>query len=145
MVGRIRRWRQALCGQKKGADGGIDGILFFRSGAKTTESAIISVKGGNNVGVGAGCDLHSVIEHEKAAIGVLITAALPSGATEKEAAAVGLYDCGFEEKFPPLHIITLVELFQGKRPRIPLVNTAATFRTAAREDLSNRRQGKLDI
>ncbi|MSP43422.1 MAG: site-specific DNA-methyltransferase [Alphaproteobacteria bacterium] len=132
-------------GKKKGADGGIDGILFFRSGAKTTESAIISVKGGNNVGVGAVRDLHSVIEREKAAIGVLITAALPTRTMQKEAAAVGLYDCGLEEKFPRLQIITLAELFQGKRPRIPLVDTAATFRTAAREDLSNRRQGKLDI
>ena len=132
-------------GKKKGADGGIDGILFFRSGAKTTESVIISVKGGNTIGVDAVRDLHSVIEREKAAIGVLITAMLPTRAMQKEAAAVGLYDCGLEEKFPRLQIITLAELFQGKRPRIPLVDTAATFRTAAREDLSRTRQGNLDI
>ena len=132
-------------GKKKGADGGIDGILFFKSGAKTTESAIISVKGGNNVGVGAVRDLHSVIEREKAAIGVLITAVLPTRAMQKEAAAVGLFDCGLEEKFPRLQIITLAELFQGKRPRIPLVDAAATFRTAAREDTSMSRQRKLDL
>ncbi|HEX4890320.1 MAG TPA: restriction endonuclease, partial [Alphaproteobacteria bacterium] len=118
---------------------------FFKSGAKTTESAIISVKGGNNVGVGAVRDLHSVIEREKAAIGVLITAVLPTRAMQKEAAAVGLYDCGLEEKFPRLQLITLAELFQGKRPRIPLVDTAATFRTAAREDLSGKKQGRLDL
>jgi len=132
-------------GKKKGADGGIDGILFFKSGAKNTESAIISVKGGNNVGVGAVRDLHSVIEREKAAIGVLITAVLPTRAMQKEAAAVGLFDCGLEEKFPRLQIITLAELFQGKRPRIPLVDAAATFRTAAREDTSMSRQRKLDL
>lgn len=132
-------------GKKKGADGGIDGILFFKSGAKTTESAIISVKGGNNVGVGAVRDLHSVIEREKAAIGVLITAMLPTRAMQKEAAAVGLFDCGLEEKFPRLQIITLAELFQGKRPRIPLVDAAATFRTAAREDSSGKKQGRLDL
>lgn len=33
-------------GKKKGADGGVDGLIFFRSGAKTTEKAIVSVKGG---------------------------------------------------------------------------------------------------
>jgi site-specific DNA-methyltransferase (adenine-specific) len=132
-------------GKKKGADGGIDGILFFKSGAKTTESVIISVKGGNNVGVGAVRDLHSVIEREKAAIGVLITAVLPTRAMQTEAAAVGLFDCGLEEKFPRLQMITLAELFQGKRPRIPLVDTAATFRTAAREDMSMSRQTKLDL
>ncbi|HLF58526.1 MAG TPA: DNA methyltransferase, partial [Alphaproteobacteria bacterium] len=32
-------------GKKKGADRGIDGILFFKTDSKTTESAIISVKG----------------------------------------------------------------------------------------------------
>lgn len=37
-------------GKKKGADGGIDGHIFFRSGAKTVEKAIVSVKGGG-VGV----------------------------------------------------------------------------------------------
>jgi len=132
-------------GKKKGADGGIDGILFFKSGARTTESAIISVKGGNNVGVGAVRDLHSVIEREKAAIGVLITAVLPSSAMRKEAAAVGLYDAGLEEKVPRLQMITLAELFQGKRPRIPLVDTSATFRTAAREDTNKARQKKLDL
>ncbi len=130
-------------GKKKGPDRGIDGILFFKSDAKTTESAIISVKGGESVGVSAVRDLHSVIEREKAAIGVLITAALPTRAMEAEAAAVGLFDCGLDEKFPRLQIITLAELFQGKRPRVPLVDAAATFRTAAREDTA--KQEKLDL
>jgi site-specific DNA-methyltransferase (adenine-specific) len=131
-------------GKKKGADGGIDGILFFKSAAKTTESAIVSVKGGGTVGVGAVRDLHSVIEREKAAIGVLITAAMPTRGMEKEAAATGFFECDFG-KFPRIQIITLAELFQGKRPRIPLVDTAATFRTAAREDMTRQRQKKLDL
>ncbi|HEU0156794.1 MAG TPA: site-specific DNA-methyltransferase, partial [Stellaceae bacterium] len=33
-------------GKKKGADGGIDGILFFRSDKDKTEKALVSVKGG---------------------------------------------------------------------------------------------------
>ncbi len=128
--------------KKKGADGGIDGILFFKSGANTTESAIVSVKGGDTVGVGAVRELHSVIEREKAAIGVLITATLPTRAMEKEAAAVGFFECDFG-KFPRLQIITLAEMFQGKRPRIPLIDAAATFRTAAKEDTG--KQHKLDL
>ena len=31
-------------GKKKGADGGIDGILFFRSDKDQTEKALISVR-----------------------------------------------------------------------------------------------------
>ncbi len=39
-------------GKKKGADTGIDGIIYFKPDGKTTEKAIVSVKGGANVGVG---------------------------------------------------------------------------------------------
>lgn len=42
---------QPFAGKRKGSDGGIDGLIYFRSDAKTTERAIVSVKGGDNVGV----------------------------------------------------------------------------------------------
>jgi DNA modification methylase len=67
-------------GKKKGADGGIDGILFFRSDKDKTEKALVSVKGGENVGVGMVRDLIAVVEREKAAVGVLISLALPTRA-----------------------------------------------------------------
>ncbi|MBI1207919.1 MAG: site-specific DNA-methyltransferase [Azospirillum sp.] len=126
-------------GKEKGADGGIDGILFFR-GMDTTEKVLVSVKGGGTVGVGMVRDLIAVIEREKAAIGVLICLALPTKPMEKEAAAAGFYQSPVGE-VPRLQIITLAELFQGKRPRIPLIDSAATFKTAAREDAS--KQGRL--
>jgi len=119
-------------GKKKGADGGIDGILFFRSDKDKTEKALISVKGGENVAVGMIRDLIAVVEREKAAIGVLITLALPTRVMEREASAAGLYETPFE-KVPKIQIITLAELFQGIRPRIPRIDVGATFRTAARE------------
>src|SRR5882672_1590772 len=49
-----------LWGKKKGADGGIDGILFFRSDRDKTEKVLVSVKGGENVGVGMVRDLIAV-------------------------------------------------------------------------------------
>lgn len=119
-------------GKKKGADGGVDGILFFRSGKDKTEKALISVKGGENVGVGMVRDLIAVVEREKAAVGVLISLALPTKPMEKEAAAAGFFETPFE-KVPRIQIITLAELFQGKRPRIPRIDSAATFNAAARE------------
>lgn len=119
-------------GKKKGADGGIDGILFFRSGKDKTEKALISVKGGDNVGVGMVRDLIAVVGREQAAIGVLITLALPTRAMEREAAAAGLFESPFEQ-VPKIQIITLAELFHGSRPRIPRIDAAATFRAAARE------------
>ena len=127
-------------GKKKGADGGIDGILFFRSDKDKTEKALISVKGGDNVGVGMVRDLIAVVEREKAAVGVLISLALPTRAMEREAAAAGLFEGPFEA-VPKIQIITLAELFQGTRPRIPRIDAAATFRTAAREATAT--QGRL--
>jgi hypothetical protein len=96
---------------------------------------VVSVKGGENVGVGMVRDLIAVVEREKAAIGVLISLALPTRVMEREASDAGLYETPFE-KVPKIQIITLAELFQGKRPRIPRiprVDVGATFRTAARE------------
>jgi hypothetical protein len=58
--------------------------------------------------------------------------ALPTRVMEREAIAAGLYETPFE-KVPKIQIITLAELFQGIRPRIPRIDVGATFRTAARE------------
>ncbi len=127
-------------GKKKGADGGVDGLLFFRSDKNKTGKAIISVKGGENVGVGMVRDLIAVMKREQAEIGVLISLALPTKAMEKEAASAGLYETPFE-KVPRIQIVTLAELFQGKRPRIPRVDVGSTFKTAVREKTG--RQGTL--
>jgi hypothetical protein len=69
-------------GKKKGADTGIDGILFFRSDKDKTEKVLVSVKGGGNIGVGMIRDLIAVVEREKAAVGVLICLPLPTRAME---------------------------------------------------------------
>ena len=78
-------------GKKKGADGGIDGLIYFKPDGKKTEKALVSVKGGDNVGVQMIRDLHSAMEREKAPIGVFITKALPTSVMEREAAAVGRF------------------------------------------------------
>ncbi|MFN3868794.1 MAG: site-specific DNA-methyltransferase, partial [Hyphomicrobiaceae bacterium] len=80
-------------GKKKGADGGIDGHIFFRSGAKTTEKAIVSVKGGG-VGVKDIRELIAVVDRERAKIGVYISLEPHTEPMKKEAAGAGLYDSG---------------------------------------------------
>ncbi|WP_245561268.1 site-specific DNA-methyltransferase [Erythrobacter cryptus] len=64
-------------GGRKGADGGIDGIIYFKPDGKKTERAIVEVKGGG-VGVKDVGRLAQVIERERAPIGVLITAQAPT-------------------------------------------------------------------
>jgi site-specific DNA-methyltransferase (adenine-specific) len=121
-------------GKKKGADGGIDGIIYFKPDGKRTEKALVSVKGGGNVSVNMIRDLHSAMEREKAPIGVFITAALPTRPMETEAAAVGRFQSeATGRSYARLQIITLAELFQGKKPDIPFVDPASVKR-AKREE-----------
>jgi DNA modification methylase len=127
-------------GKKKGADGGIDGIIYFKPDGKRTEKALVSVKGGGNVSVNMIRDLHSAMEREKAPIGVFISAALPTRPMETEAAAVGRFEDEWGRTYPRLQIITLAELFQGKKPDIPFVDPASVKR-AKREETTQ--QGSL--
>ena len=131
-------------GGRKGPDGGIDGLIFFNGfdGQKAThEKAIISVKGGLNKTVNDVASLVETIGREKAALGILLAAALPTKQMEARAAAAGFHDPGTGVQVPRIQIITLAELFAGKRPIIPNVNPAM-FKAAPVEA---KQQGKLDL
>jgi site-specific DNA-methyltransferase (adenine-specific) len=132
---------QPFGGKKKGADGGIDGLIYFRSDAKTTERAIVSVKGGS-VSVPMVRDLKGVLDREKTPIGVFLTLDPPTRPMEKEAASAGFYTLG-ERQYPRLQLITVEQALAGAKPAIPLVDTGAAFKRAAREATS--KQPKLDI
>jgi site-specific DNA-methyltransferase (adenine-specific) len=108
--------------RKKSADGGIDGLIYFKSGARTTEKAIISVKGGG-IGVKDVRELANVVDREKARIGVFISLEEHTQPMVKEAAGAGLYE-GLTGKVPKIQLFTIEELLAGKRPRIPLVERA---------------------
>jgi site-specific DNA-methyltransferase (adenine-specific) len=127
-------------GKKKGADGGIDGFIYFKTDKTTTEKAIVSVKGGDNVGVGMIRDLIAVVDREKAKMGLLIALAPPTGPMIKEAASAGIYKTESQGNFPKIQIVTIEELFAGKRPNMPWVDSTA-FKKAKRE--MKGLQGKL--
>ena len=128
-------------GKKKGADGGVDGIIYFKPDGRKTERAIVSVKGGHNVGVQMIRDLHSVMERERAPAGVFISRGLPTSAMEREAAAVGRFHSEVTGRsYPRLQIITLAELFTGRKPDIPYIDPAAAFRRSAREPTATQAQ-----
>ena len=111
-------------GKKKGADGGIDGHIYFKPDGRTTEKAIVSVKGGDNVSVPMIRDLAHVVDREKAKIGVFITLAEPTAPMKTEAVKAGYYETEFG-KYPKIQIVTIKELFDGKTLAIPLVDPAA--------------------
>jgi site-specific DNA-methyltransferase (adenine-specific) len=120
-----------FAGKKKGADSGIDGLIYFKPDGKTTEKAIVSVKGGANVNVAMVRDLAHVVDREKAKIGVFITLAEATGPMKTEAVKTGYYETLYG-KYPKIQILTIRELFAGKQPNIPLVD-ASSFKKAPKE------------
>ena len=132
---------QPYGGKKKGADGGIDGLIYFRSDAKTTDRAIVSVKGGG-VSVPMVRDLKGVLDREKSPIGVFLTLEQPTRPMEKEAASAGFYTLG-DRQYPRLQIITVEQALAGMKPAIPLIDTRAAFKQATRE--TSMAQPKLDL
>jgi site-specific DNA-methyltransferase (adenine-specific) len=106
--------------EKRGADRGVDGNIFFQNGPYGTGRIIISVKGGDNIGVGMVRDLRGVIERESAEMGVLITLAEPTGPMIAECAAAGFVSkSAHGNRLPRLQMITIVEMLEGKRPKLP--------------------------
>jgi hypothetical protein len=105
--------------------------LWPAIGARTTEKAIVSVKGGDNVQVSMVRDLAHVVDREKAKIGVFITLAEPTAPMKTEAVKAGYYETEFG-KYPKIQILTIKELFEAKKPAIPLVDPAA-FKKAQAE------------
>jgi len=114
-------WALGLVGarpveQKKGADKGIDGRLYFHDEAGTkakTKQIIISVKSGEKVTVSQLRDLRGVIDREDAEMGVLISMSKPTRDMRKEAASAGFYKSAWG-KHPRLQLLTIEELLRGK-------------------------------
>jgi site-specific DNA-methyltransferase (adenine-specific) len=120
-----------FAGKKKGADSGIDGLIYFKPEGRATEKAIVSVKGGENVNVSMVRDLAHVVDRENAKIGVFITLADSTGPMRTEAVKAGYYETLYG-KYPKIQILTIRELFAGKQPDIPLVDASA-FKKAPKE------------
>ena len=117
-------------GKKKGADSGIDGLIYFKPEGKATEKAIVSVKGGENVNVSMIRDMAHVVDREKAKIGVFITLADSTGPMRTEAVKAGYYETLYG-KYPKIQIFTIAELFSGKRRagNVTVLNSRSPVRT----------------
>ena len=132
---------QPYQGRKKGADGGIDGLIFFQDDKGAAKKIVVSVKGGDNVSVAMVRDLAHVVAREKAEIGLFVTLAEPSKPMDVEAVKEGFYTSpATGAEFPKIQILTIKGLLEGsERARYPdLAQGGHTFKKARRE------QGKAD-
>ncbi len=138
---------QPYKGGRKGADTGIDGFIYFKPDGKTTEKAIVEVKGGDNVSPQWVRALGQVVEREKAKIGIIVMLADPTVTMRREAAAQGFYESPLHGKFAKIQLLTVEDLFAGKRPHVPWVDPSV-FKKAKREAIAGERttdQSELDV
>jgi len=112
-------WALGLVGarraeQKKGADKGVDGRLYFHIDPKDKEAKqiIFSVKAGKLSAVHLR-ELRGVVEREKAAIGVLICMEEPTKHMRREAATAGFFISPWG-KHPKIQILTVADLLEKK-------------------------------
>jgi len=132
-------WALGLVGarraeQKKGADHGIDGHLFFHDegGTGKTKQILLSVKAGH-VNVSQLRDLRGVIDREKAEIGVLLCLEDVTKPMRIEAASAGFYKSPWGNH-PRLQILTIAELFEGKGIDYPHSAGNLTFKRAPKAE-----------
>jgi len=116
-------WALGLVGarpvqEKKGADKGVDGRLYFHEGlGGETKQIILSGKAGQ-LKAPFVWELNGVLNPEAAEIGVLISLAEPTRDMRKAAASAGFYESPWG-KHPRLQLLTVRELLDGKRIDYP--------------------------
>jgi site-specific DNA-methyltransferase (adenine-specific) len=118
--------------QKKGADRGIDGRLYFHDDdSGKSKQIIFSVKAGG-VTVSQVRDLRGVLEREKAEIGVFLCFEEPTKPMLKEAAEAGFYKSSDGSTYARLQILTIQQILDGKQPAYPAHRRDSTFKKAPR-------------
>ncbi len=132
----------AIINEKKGADGGIDGVAFIQHNAEDYKNIIFSVKSGH-VDVKMGRDLRGVIEREQAAMGIFITLEEPTRPMLQEAKTADVYENPLTaQKFDRLQIVTVQELLAGDRLKVPLTHEVLK---RARVQASEHQNYELEI
>jgi adenine specific DNA methylase Mod len=127
---------QPYGGKKKGADAGVDGLIFFQDDTSLPKKIIVSVKGGENVGITMVKDLIATCMRQKAEIGLFLTLNGPTKPMIAEAAAAGWYTSpATGAKFPKIQILTIEDLLEGKESaRYPRLDAGGlTFKKAQLE------------
>jgi site-specific DNA-methyltransferase (adenine-specific) len=129
-------------GKMKGADQGIDGVITYPDIVPQTSKTeyrklIVQVKGGsihrNDIAT-----LKGDVDREKAAGGIFITLQKPTKPMINEATEAGTFVYNLTgQKFPKIQILTIEDLFKGKRPNHP---SAISYAKKA-EKMGQQQQG----
>ena len=141
-------WALGLVGarpveEKKGADKGIDGRIYFHVGDGKTRQIILSVKAGH-VSRAHVHELRGVVDREKAEMGVLISFEEPTGPMRQEATSAGFYTSPWG-KHARLQLVTIEDLLTGKTIDRPPIQTSTTFKKAPKAASKKPERKRLDF
>ncbi len=125
----------------KVGDRGIDGVIGFNIYPRQRGGrALVSVKGGRQIGPQFVRDLLGTVQTQGAEMGVLITMYEPTRGMLDATAHGGTYRWPVNgQVFPQVQIITIGELLAGKKPEMPpafLPYIAASRRRAVADQLT---------
>ncbi len=123
----FERWAVTLAegtpNEKQVGDRGIDGVIRFlndATGKAAGGRVLVSVKGGKSVNPAMVRDLVGTVESQKAEMGVLITMVPPTTGMIEAANHSGSYVWPVNGRsFPRVQIITVPELLNFQRPKMP--------------------------
>ena len=126
-------------GKKKGADEGVDGIIYYQDvdpgnpKKALTRKIVVQVKSGK-VSVKDIRELESVVKNQEAVIGVFITLSAPTKPMLTQAATAGRFQWLHvrHKTYPRIQIRTIQELFNGHGIEYPQTPVDITFRKAKR-------------
>ena len=112
---------RAIINDKKGGDGGIDGMAYFLTGKDENAKIVFQVKSGH-VGRGDIAKLNSDRQREGAELAIFLTLEEPTKPMKDEANGVGLYLHPLMQKnYPCIQIVTIREMIEeDKRLEIPM-------------------------
>lgn len=133
--------------EKKGPDRGIDGhgnILIGHDddGNPVYKKVIVSVKAGQNIGVGMIDALAGVVKREGASFGIFVCVKKPTRAMIREVADRGMVSTPIGVEYPRIQIYTMRDYFDGRQPKLPDLSPA--FLVAQIEKMESGRQVKLN-
>jgi DNA modification methylase len=146
----FQHWALSLVGARplregdgKGADRGVDGLLYFYEGKDDRAKLIVQVKGGGNVSAKDIRDLLGTVENQKAIGGVLITLESPTKPMVRESVGAGRYKTKlYQKEYPKIQILTVEGLLNGTE-RLEAPPQANPFAKAEREGKAEKQEEML--
>jgi site-specific DNA-methyltransferase (adenine-specific) len=130
-------------GQGKGADRGVDGMLYFYESQDTRQKILVQVKGGgvrrNDVAA-----LLGDVNNQKFVAGILLTLEKPTKPMREEAVDAGRYQSRLwhEKDYPKIQILTIEGLLGGNE-RVEAPPQMNPFAKAQREARSEKQAGLI--